>query len=157
MMSETPPKGDRVAARAKKKPRSSTSTATKKAPKSSRTRTPPKGRRAAHLVGSAADQGVRTRPSEQPRLDDRGKSWTRHEVEHELRSIVGAAAHVPLGDVLLSTRFQEDLDWDEWFILSLLKPIKRRLHEELSDFIMLQLETAGDLVTYVWSRMEVPA
>lgn len=150
-----------MAARAKKHPRSSTGNATKAAPKtaarSARTRTPTKRRRAAHLVGSAADEGVRTRPTELPRLDDHGKQWTRHEVEHELRSIVGAAAHVPLGDVLLSTRFQEDLDWDEWFILSLLKPIKRRLHEDLADFILLQLETVGDLVTYVWSRMEVAA
>ena len=157
MTNETLPKGDRVAARAKKKPRSSTSAAPKKAPKSSRARTPAKGRRAAHLVGSAADQGVRSRPTELPRLDDRGKEWTRQQVEHEVRSIVGTAAHVPLGDVMLSTRFQEDLDWDEWFILSLLKPIKRRLHEDLADFILLQLETVGDLLSYVWARMEVPA
>lgn len=144
-----------MAARAKAKPRKSKTPAGKPASKTHRTRTPVK-RRAAHLVGSAADKGAGVRPSEQPRLDDTGKTWTRPEVEHQVREIVGSAAHVPLGDILMSTRFQEDLDWDDWFILSLLKPIKRRLHEDLSDFIMLQLETVGDLASYVWARMEVP-
>lgn len=149
-----------MAARAKAKPRKSKSPAknpaSKASPKSGRARTPAK-RRAAHLVGSAADEGVRDRPGRQPRLDDNGKTWTRTEVEHAVRDIVGTAAHVPVRDILLSTRFQEDLDWDDWFILSLLKPIKRQLHEDLGDFIMLQLETVGDLVSYVWARMEVPA
>ena len=144
-----------MAARAKAKPRKSKTPATKPASKTHRTRRLVKGR-AAHLVGSAADKGAGVRPGEHPRLDDTGKQWTRPEVEHAVREIVGAAAHVPLGDILLSTRFSEDLDWDDWFILSLLKPIKRNLHEDLGDFIMLQLETVGDLVSYVWARMEVP-
>lgn len=144
-----------MAARAKRQPRKSKNPAPKTASKTPRARTPVK-RRAAHLVGSAADKGAGVRPGEQPRLDDSGKSWTRPEVEHKVREIVSAASHVPFGDILLSTRFQEDLDWDDWFILSLLKPIKRHLHEDLGDFIMLQLETVGDLVSYVWARMEVP-
>ncbi len=113
--------------------------------------------RAAHLVGSARDAGQHARPHESPRRDDCGRDWTRGEVEREVRDIVGTLAQLPAGTVTLATRFSEDLDWDSWFVLAVVKPIARRLHEELTDFVILQLETVGDLVNYVWARMEIAA
>jgi hypothetical protein len=37
------------------------------------------------------------------------------------------------------------------------KPVKRRLHESLEDNVVLyEVKTVGDLVKYVWSRMDDP-
>lgn len=123
--------------------------------KRSRRKTKDPHERAAHLVGSARDAGQHARPHEPPRRDDCGRDWTRGEVEREVRDIVGTLAQLPAGTVTLATRFSEDLDWDSWFALAVVKPIARRLHEELADFVVLQLETVGDLVNYVWARMEI--
>jgi acyl carrier protein len=89
------------------------------------------------------------------RRDDGGVLWTRAQVAAEVRDIVAQLARVPVARVLLATRFHDDLDWDEWFVLAVSKPIERRLHEYLSDAVLLQLTTVADLVDYVWARMEV--
>jgi len=109
-------------------------------------------RRAAQLdrpnrSGAAGDEA--------PRRDDAGREWSRADVEREVRVIVAQLSRLETDTVRTTTRFEDDLSWDNWFVLSVVKPIRARLHETLSDFVVLQLETVGDLVDYVWSRMEV--
>lgn len=102
------------------------------------------------LQGAAA-----RRAGEPPRRDDAGQLWARAQVDAEVRAIVAELAHLRAEDVLLSTRFHDDLDWDGWFVLAVAKPIRKRLHEDLSDPVLLRLETVGDIADYVWARMEV--
>jgi len=107
-------------------------------------------------------KSTRGRPRRRPappakRRDDRGSLWTLSEVEAEILAVIArldAKAREP--EVTRATRFARDLGWDEWFKLSLLKPVKRRLHETLSAAVVLdRVKTVGDLVDYVWSSMEV--
>jgi hypothetical protein len=55
------------------------------------------------------------------------------------------------------TRLHDDLGWDEWYPLRVVKPIRRTLHETLEDRAVLALRTVGELVARVWDAMEVPA
>lgn len=89
------------------------------------------------------------------RRDDSGRAWTRTEVDVAVRGIVARLAHVPVARIRLATRFHDDLDWDQWFVLSVVTPIHRELNERLEDGVVLQLATVGDLARYVWARMEV--
>ena len=107
------------------------------------------------LSRRAAGTAARRRTDGTQRRDDEGVLWTRAQVAAAVRTIVAELARVPPARVLLATRFHDDLDWDEWFVLAVSKPIERRLHEQLSDGVLLQLSTVGDLVNYVWARMEV--
>jgi len=89
------------------------------------------------------------------RRDDAGELWTRAEVNAEVRAVIAELAALPLASVHLSTRFHDDLDWDGWFVLAVVKPIRKRLHEDLADSVLLRLATVGDVADYVWARMEV--
>lgn len=89
------------------------------------------------------------------RRDDAGRLWTRAQVNAEVRAIVAEIAALPLASIRLTTRFHDDLDWDAWFVLAVVKPIRKRLHEDLADTVLLQLATVGDVADYVWARMEV--
>ena len=118
--------------------------------------TPARGRkRSDQRAARLETPNARTTADEVPRRDDSGQVWSREDVEREVRVIVAQLSRLDTDAVRTTTRFGDDLSWDDWFVLSVVKPIRARLHETLSDFILLQLETVGDLVNYVWSRMEV--
>ena len=55
------------------------------------------------------------------------------------------------------TRLHQDLGWDDYYPLRVVKPIRATLHEQLEDHAVLGLRTVGDLVASVWNAMEVPA
>ena len=53
-----------------------------------------------------------------------------------------------------STRLSADLGWDDWFKLSVIKPVRQRMHESLSATVVLdRVHTVGDLADYVWASM----
>jgi len=89
------------------------------------------------------------------RKDERGHRWTDVGVQRAVIRIVrrlspGFARRV----ITLKTRLHTDLGWDDWYVLRVVKPIRRTLHESLEDRVVLALKTVGDLVNYVWNRME---
>jgi hypothetical protein len=90
-----------------------------------------------------------------PRRDDSGKQWTLPQVETAVLAIVlKLAPGWSPGQVTLSTRFEADLGWDEPYMLSLVKPVRARLHETLPAGTVVGLRRVGDLVKSVWSKME---
>jgi acyl carrier protein len=91
-----------------------------------------------------------------PRRDEQGKVWSKAEVQREVFAIVAAKAGVPADTVYADTRFGEGgLGWDAWYRLSVIRPVQQRLHETLAHAIVKnELETVGQLITYIWSLME---
>ena len=89
------------------------------------------------------------------RRDESGKTWTQARMEGEIATLV---ARLTPGcsavDLSRATRFRDHLGWDEWSLLRLVKPVLRQFHETLSDFLVKDLKTVGDLMDYVWSKME---
>ncbi len=55
------------------------------------------------------------------------------------------------------TRLHQDLGWDEWYALRVVAPIRRTLHEEIEDRLVLRSRTVGELVALVWGALELPA
>jgi len=92
------------------------------------------------------------------RVDDAGQEWVEAEVEAAIKEIVSALTPKGTpGALKRATRLQADLGWDKWYKLKVVKPVKRRLHETLEDNVVLyEVKTVGDLVKYVWSRMDDP-
>lgn len=89
------------------------------------------------------------------RKDDSGTLWTREQVLAEVVAIVAALSPgVEAKTIVRKTRFAGDLGWDEWYVLRVIKPVRRRLHETLSDPVVKGLRMVGDLADYVWSKME---
>ena len=92
------------------------------------------------------------------RKDDGGHAWTGGGVE---RAVIRIVRHLSPGfarrPITKNTRLHQDLGWDEWYPLRVVKPIRTTLHEALEDRVVLGLRTVGDLVSCVWSAMEVRA
>jgi len=92
------------------------------------------------------------------RKDGRGHSWTDGGVE---RAVIRIVRRLSPGferkRITKKTRLHQDLGWDEYYALRVVKPIGATLHEELEDRAVLELKTVGDLVACVWNAMEVPA
>jgi acyl carrier protein len=100
-------------------------------------------------------RAARPKPPPAPRRDDTGHEWTLAEVEREIASILSKLA--PGWDpaaIRRSTRIHEDLGFDTWGILRVVRPVRDRLHETLSDALVRELRKVGDLVDYVWAKME---
>ena len=88
------------------------------------------------------------------RKDDGGQVWDEKEVQAAIAKIVAALAPgFPADDIKRATKL-DDLGWDRWYRLRVVKPIRRALHETLEDKVVLDLDTVGELIAYVWSRME---
>ncbi len=89
------------------------------------------------------------------RKDDRGHSWTDRGVE---RAVIRIVRRLSPGfarkRITRKTRLHDDLGWDEWYALRVVKPIHATLHERLEDRVVLTLRLVGDLVGYVWNKME---
>lgn len=92
------------------------------------------------------------------RTDGRGHSWTDRGVE---RAVIRIVRRLSPGfarkRITRKTRLHTDLGWDEWYALRVVRPIRVTLHETLEDRVVLALKTVGDLVSYVWNKMEDPA
>jgi hypothetical protein len=89
------------------------------------------------------------------RKDDRGHRWTDQGVE---RTIIRIVRRLSPGfgrrKITRKTRLHTDLGWDDWYVLRVVKPVRATLHESLEDRVVLGLRTVGDLVSYVWNKME---
>jgi hypothetical protein len=89
------------------------------------------------------------------RKDDRGHRWTDQGVERALIRIVrGLSPGFGRKKITRKTRLHTDLGWDDWYVLRVVKPVRATLHETLEDRVVLALKTVGDLVNYVWNKME---
>lgn len=90
------------------------------------------------------------------RVDDSGKVWDEEGVEAAIKSIVARLTpKTKPGALTRTTRLEADLGWDKWYKLKVVKPVRKRLHETLEDNVVLyEVKTVGDLVKYVWSRMD---
>lgn len=92
------------------------------------------------------------------RKDDRGHTWTDRGVERAVIRIVRCLSPgFARKRITKKTRLHNDLGWDEWYALRVIKPIRTTLHEKLEDRVVLALKSVGDLVGYVWNKMEDPA
>lgn len=83
-------------------------------------------------------------------------TWTQAAVDREVFAIVAALAGWQPERVTRRTSFgAAGLRWDRLAKLAVVKPVKRRLHEELEDaVIVVHVTRVGQLCDYVWSRME---
>ena len=89
------------------------------------------------------------------RKDDGGHRWTDQGVERTLIRIVrGLSPGFGRRKITRKTRLHTDLGWDDWYALRVAKPVSATLHETLEDRVVLALRTVGDLVSYVWNKME---
>lgn len=89
------------------------------------------------------------------RKDDTGQTWTLQEVEDEVRDIVvQRSPGFKPADISRATKFVHDLGWDQWYLIGVGKPVRKRLHESLEDSVVVSLKTLGDLADYVWGKME---
>jgi hypothetical protein len=90
------------------------------------------------------------------RRDDKGMAWTRAELEVALAGIVATLNRTTARDIGRSTRFDDrGLGWDDWFKLTLVKPVKKQVHVTLSHtMVKNDLKTVGNLHDYAWSLME---
>ena len=92
------------------------------------------------------------------RKDDLGHSWTAGGVE---RAVIRIVRRLSPGfarrKITRKTRLHDDLGWDEWYPLRVVKPIRQTLHETVADRAVLALKTVGDLVACVWDAMEIAA
>ncbi len=90
------------------------------------------------------------------RIDDRGQRWEASAVESAVKAIVASLTPggTP-GTLQRGTKLEADLGWDKWYKLTVVKPVRRALHETLEDNVVLyEVTTVGDLIDYVWSRMD---
>ena len=89
------------------------------------------------------------------RKDDRGHRWTGQGVE---RAVIRIVRRLSPGwarrKITRQTRLHADLGWDDWYVLRVVRPIRRTLHETLEDRVVLALKSVGDLTRTVWNRME---
>jgi len=92
------------------------------------------------------------------RVDDAGQKWEEAEVEGAIKEIVAALTPGGTSGALKRvTKLEADLGWDKWYKLKVVQPVKKRLHETLENNVVLyEVKTVGDLVKYVWSRMDEP-
>ena len=92
------------------------------------------------------------------RVDDADHEWEEAEVEAAIKDIVATLTPKGTSGALKrATKLEADLGWDKWYKLKVVKPVKRRLHESLEDNVVFyEVKTVGDLVKYVWSRMDDP-
>lgn len=89
------------------------------------------------------------------RRDQSGRKWTATQVERAVIAIVAKLSGERQKDITRSLRFEQDLGWDPIYKLSVVKPVRTRLHEQLEhDFLAGKVRTVGQLITYVWSLME---
>jgi hypothetical protein len=92
------------------------------------------------------------------RKDDLGHLWTDRGVE---RAVIRIVRRLSPGfarkRITKKTRLHQDLGWDEYYPLRVVKPIRTTLHRELEDRVVLGLRTVGDLVACVWNGMRIPA
>jgi hypothetical protein len=92
------------------------------------------------------------------RKDDRGHAWTAGGVE---RAVIRIVRRLSPGfarrRITRKTRLHQDLGWDGWYVLRVVKPIRTTIHVQVEDRVLLALRTVGDLVRCVWDAMEVPA
>ncbi len=100
----------------------------------------------------------RARSAAVRRKDDLGHAWTRSGVE---RAVIRIVRRLSPGferrPITTRTRLHDDLGWDEWYVLRVVKPVRTTLHETLEDRMVLRLRTAGDLALAVWNAMAGPA
>ena len=88
------------------------------------------------------------------RRDDSGRVWDEVQLREAIVAIVARLSPgFPAGGIRPATRL-DHLGWDRWYRLRVVKPIHSVLHERLDDQVVLGLETVGELIAYVWSRME---
>lgn len=99
---------------------------------------------------------ARTSPSAERRRDDKGMAWSRKELEVALLGIVASANRSTAKEMSRGTRFGDrGLGWDDWYKLTLVRPVKRQVHVTLSHtMVKNDLKTVGNLFDYVWSLME---
>jgi hypothetical protein len=89
------------------------------------------------------------------RRDDSGQTWTLRDVEREIAAILARLAPGwTAAAISRTTRLHDDLGFDAWGVLRVVKPVRNRLHETLSDTIVRDLRKVGELVDYVWAKME---
>lgn len=89
------------------------------------------------------------------RRDDKGIAWRKAEVEMAAIAIVAANNRTTARDIGRGTQFGKSLGWDDWYKLTLVKPVKKQLHVTLSHtMIKNDVKTVGNLVDYIWSLME---
>jgi acyl carrier protein len=89
------------------------------------------------------------------RRDDSGQLWTLRNVEREIGAILALLAPGwTAAAIVRTTRLEDDLGFDSWGVLRVVKPVRMRLHETLSDSVVRDLKKVGDLVDYVWAKME---
>jgi len=93
--------------------------------------------------------------SAEVRRDDSGGYWSAAAVEREILDLVRAIdPNAKRLALKRATTFSGDLGWDDWFKLSVLKPVRKRFHESLSATVVLdRVRTVGDLVDYIWASM----
>lgn len=104
-----------------------------------------KRRRRAGLRGEAADT----------RRDDKGIAWRESEVATAAIGIVARLNGSSAAGITKSTQFGKNLGWDDWYKLSLIRPVKRQLHEQLAHPVVKNdVKTVGNLIDYIWSLMD---
>ena len=89
------------------------------------------------------------------RRDDKGIAWRKTEVETAIIAIVADRNQSTARGISRSTQFGRDLGWDDWYKLTLVKPVKRQLHVALSHtMVKNDVKSVGNLADYTWSLME---
>lgn len=89
------------------------------------------------------------------RRDDKGISWRKAEVETAAAAIVAGLNHSTARGITRATQFGRTLGWDDWYKLTLVKPVRKQLHVTLSHtMIKNDVKSVGNLVDYIWSLME---
>ncbi len=92
------------------------------------------------------------------RRDALGHRWTGRGVE---RAVIRIVRRLSPGfarrPITRKTRLHQDLGWDEWYVLRVVKPIRATLHQQIEDRAVLRLRTVGELAACVWNAMEAPA
>lgn len=106
-----------------------------------------KRKRREGLKGTSADT----------RRDDKGITWRESEVATAVIGIVARLNGGTAAGMTRATQFGKNLGWDDWYKLSLIRPVKRQLHETLAHPVVKNdVKTVGNLVDYIWSLMERP-
>jgi len=89
------------------------------------------------------------------RRDDKGISWRKAEVQTAVFAILANLSGTVASGITRRTQLGRDLGWDDWYKLSIVKPVRRQLHETLDHRVVkVDVKTAGNVVDYVWSLME---
>jgi acyl carrier protein len=80
---------------------------------------------------------------------------TRAEVEREIVTMLAKLAPGwKTSDITSTTRLEQDFGFDEWGILRVVPPIRRRFQIDVPDGLVRRARTVGDLVKLVWDRLE---